>query len=184
MLKKIAVEKVGHWIANAPQCSRCEVAVPSMRSLCHLNNRYAIVSLVTYSLIYRYPYDLWKVQLSPVPTSAILCCDRSDLWIVLRMLWSQHKIADVGKGLTIWSLQTLIGSIYSDHVAISNSLWSLCGRYTRSQMWERGFNVNFFITSGPKVYTASVGMNGLNQHQFLSTYVTSNPTNCGWLRWT
>ena len=23
--------------------------------------------------------------------------------------------------------------------AISNSLWSLCGRYARSQMWERGF---------------------------------------------
>ena len=59
MFKKIAVEKVGHWIVNGPRCSRCtdtgcgcgrcEVAVLSMRSLCHLNHRYAIVSLVTYS---------------------------------------------------------------------------------------------------------------------------------------
>ena len=67
MLKKIAVEKVGQWLANAPQCSRCghcEVAVPSMRLLCHLNNRYAIVSLVNTN-------DLWKVRLSPFPTSAI-----------------------------------------------------------------------------------------------------------------
>ena len=74
--------------------------MPSMRSLCHLNNRYAIVPLVTYSLIYRNPNDLWKVLLSPFPTSAILCCDRSDLWKVPRTLRSQHKIADVGKGLT------------------------------------------------------------------------------------
>ena len=72
--------------------------MPSMRSLCHLNNRYAIVPLVTYSLIYRNPNDLCEVQLSLFPTSAILCCDRSDLWKVPRTLWSQHKIADVGKG--------------------------------------------------------------------------------------
>ena len=34
MLKKIAVEKVGHWIANGPQCSRCAVVVVVVRSLC------------------------------------------------------------------------------------------------------------------------------------------------------
>ena len=102
MLKKITVGKVGQWIANAPQCTRCgrcDVAVSSMRSLCHLHNRYAIVPHVTYSLIYRNPNDLWKVRLSPFPTSAILCCDRSDLWKVPRMLRSQHKIADVGNAL-------------------------------------------------------------------------------------
>ena len=123
------------------RCGRCEATVPSMRSLCHLNNRYAIISLVTYSLIYRNPNDLWKVRLSPFPTSAILCCDRSVLWKVRRTLRSQHKIADVGKGSTIWSLQTLSGSIYCDRVAISNSLRSLCGRYTRPQMWERGLRI-------------------------------------------
>ena len=75
MLKKIAVEKVGQWFVNSPQCISCavvvNVAVASMRSLCHLNYRYAMVSLVTYSLFYRYPNYLCKVQLSPVPTSAI-----------------------------------------------------------------------------------------------------------------
>ena len=120
-------------------CSRCEVSVPSMRSLCHFNNRYAIVSLVTYSLVYRNPNDLWKVRLSPFPTSAILCSDRSDLWKVPRKLRSQHKIADVGKGSTIWSLQTLIGSIYSDRVAIYRKFLDRYGHNTRSQMWERGF---------------------------------------------
>ena len=71
MLKKIAVEKVGHCIANGPQCSRCAVVVVVVRSLCHLNNRYAIDSLVTYSLIYRYPNDPMESSVSPVPTSAI-----------------------------------------------------------------------------------------------------------------
>ena len=35
MFKKIAVKKVGHWIANGPRCSRCKVVVVVVRSLCY-----------------------------------------------------------------------------------------------------------------------------------------------------
>ena len=31
---KIAVEKVGQWIANAPQCTRCAIVVVVVMSLC------------------------------------------------------------------------------------------------------------------------------------------------------
>ena len=70
-----------HSLCN--RCGRCDVAVSSMRSLCHLNNRYAIVPLVTYSLIYRNPNDLWKVRLGRFPhlrSCAATVVVRSEIW--------------------------------------------------------------------------------------------------------
>ena len=49
----------------------------------------------------------------------------------------------MGTGSTIWSLQKLIRSIYSDCTANYNSLQSLCRRFTRWQMWERAFSQQY-----------------------------------------